>query len=232
MKMKENKFCIKYRALFSAAVLAALLIVMAASADTADAAVGELDPAKGMIPEQARLNLTKTNGRVKASGFVEKKSRSGLDMYCVKIPNRYSSHVFEDLMTITYENAGVIGGKPVDVILSVDRLTAAPSSDGSKPDSSSGYISFMWLTSSGTSFGRPYEGVYGYRAEKKITASVKIVKHGTLTEVNLPCFMAVRDIDLPISKKITYYREAWKGISGFSGKYYVYEDNKLNIADK
>lgn len=230
--MSGNKFYIRYRLLISAVTFAAMLIIMIAAVDTVSAAVSELDKRDGIIPEKTKLNLTKSKGKIRASGFVKKKSRSGLDMYCVKISDRSSPHIFEDLMTITYENAGVIGGKPIDVILSVDKLTVASSSDGSRPDSSSGYISFMWLSSLGTNFGRPYEGVYGYRAEKKVTASVKIVKHGTSKEINLPCFMAIRDIDLPVSKKVTYYHEAWKGISGFSGKYYVYKDNKLKIIDR
>lgn len=229
--MKNSGKIYNVRTLLAPFIFIILMIGMIVFAENSYADVTSIEIGSGLIPEEARLTLSKSNAVLESFSQIIVRTDSKREIYCVKILDPYKNHVFKDIAKIRFENAGKIGDVDVDVILNIDSLVIGKSSNSAGPDDNKGYVSFMWLNSTDASFGRSYEGGYGYKAEKQISATVTVVKHGSDEEINIPCFMAVRDIDLPVSQNVTYYREGWEPLSGFADKYYVYYGHKLNISE-
>lgn len=134
----------------------------------------------------------------------------------IKIPDVNKAHTFTNFCTVTFQNAGQIRGRNVNVELAFTKMTVSKCASSNHSLNSDGYMTFASIKSSGFYVSSTTSGGDGYRATKNITvkATVRWADNGQV--VNLPFYMGVRDIDATG----TYYQESFTAVSGFDSTFY------------
>lgn len=129
-----------------------------------------------------------------------------------------------EVCTVTFSSAGSIGGRAVDVVVTISDIQYGSISWNREMLD---FISFFSATNSRASVdGSTYNS--GYFGAWSCETSFEIVWSDTKKTVDLPFFMCVSDIDIYNSN--LSYAEAWESVSGFTGTYYVYKGNVLDIS--
>ena len=217
------------------ALLATLLAgIMATPATAGAATINVVEDASTIVNTSLQIKLDYDDMTVAWGSGISGKVINGAD-----ISNGSSSHylflveredadswTLTNVCTITFANAATIGGRSIDVTITVNELSFGVHY-GTDSDESESWVEFAYLNSSNGRllFGSTHVG-YMHHAQNYADVTTTITWSDTGATVDLPFFTVISDLDAGSSST---YTEAWTAVSGFS-EFWVYEGNYLSIS--
>lgn len=184
-----------------------------------------------MVSESTVLKMRSSNITAKWNGVTGKTVNETVNNApCLMIPIKSTSSQwsYSDFLDVTFKNAGTVSGRSIDVKLHFNKMTVeAPYKTSGTWVRDDRYMCVMALYGDSPYIGTGVTAGVGYTAAAVYDITASVVWSDTGEVVNLPFFMAVRDIDAGSSST---YLEGWEAVSGFTGTYYIYRENALSIS--
>lgn len=151
-------------------------------------------------------------------------TETGQQALMIPIKNIDGAWSYSNFLDVTFKNAGSIDGRSIDVKLHFNSISVDEAYNKNNVRSDK-HMCVMVLNNGYMNICASHGSGLGYQAAITYDITTTVVWSDTQQVVNLPFFMAAIDIDAGNNS----YKEAWEGVSGFSGNYYVYKENILNI---
>lgn len=230
---------IKLRIAILTSALCLCLMCTAAVPSEVYAATWSKTMSSSFVPSTSNaITLKAANATVvKKASNVKQTTFDGSKVWNIKIANENKSQTNSNILTLKFPKAATIRGRYVDVTIDFTSITIGAAQSGNNYLNSDGYTSFARATSAGKFGIGGTSATTGrqYKAKMTVTTKVTITWNSDGTTVNLPFYQGVSDIDAGTTT--SYYKEAWEGVSGYAGTFYIwsgcknsYSGNKMTAA--
>ena len=152
--------------------------------------------------------------------------------FTVPLSDESKAYTYSNPLTLNFSNVGTINGRQLDATVSVTSVKISkPSENHSDSGLNGGQVGILKLKDGWFEVGVTTDSPHGYRARKQINLNITIrYGDGSREVVPLPFYQAVLDIDAGGYGKQDYYREAWTGVSGYTGDIYAFPGHTTSIS--
>lgn len=204
----------------------ATCILMMLTPVTSFGAVKTIPDSSVTVGNTVRLSAGRSNYTAVWGGGVAGKTvttETGKHALMIPIKDIDGAWSYSNFLDVTFKNAGSISGRSIDFKMHFNSVSVQEAYNKNKirTDKHMCVMQIDDMQISGI-----YSSGVGYPAAAVYDITVTVVWSDTQQVVNLPFFMAAIDLDAGND----YFKEGWEAISGFTGNYYIYKENILNIS--
>lgn len=212
------------------AAAAAAALALALAAQGASAATVTVPDSFNGPPASQQLKLSKSNAKWEWKGVAGDAVEAqgiypGRQHLRVPIPDGGAPFEVRDFLDVTYENAGTVGGRAVDVKLHFNRFYVKniyPWYGGST------HVTFASVDTDGTRLWGGGNGTGGC-GDRELDVSVSITYRDSGEVVPQPFYMDASDLNAILQAEPGHFKEGWGPVSGFAPDVYMYGASALRL---